>query len=220
MVEIRNEFGFLFSTIDAANHLEEVFRLRFEIYVEELGFLSPEDYPFPKEIDKFDAASVHIAAINPKNKIVGAVRLVFHSPLGFPLEDHCNYPIFWGRRFPERQCVAEVSRLVIHKQYRRKILHPVFGFSSINTGLCDEINPIILGLYSIGHQISRERNITHWIAAMDSGLVRLVKRRGFMFQPIGETINYYGKVRPYIIEIEEIQKYMMAQDQKNAFTSA
>lgn len=204
--------NFIFKLVKSARLLEEIHRLRFEVYVKENRFISCEECPDGKEKDKFDKYSLHIAAIDKRGILAGAVRLALDSPHGFPIEEHCRYPIFNHQIKLSRKNSAEISRLVISKDYRigrwDDPYHVVLNETTqnkIKECKCT-ISPILFGLYGLACQESKRCGITHWYAAMEDSLFRLVTLHGFTFLPLGEPIDYYGKVTPYLGALEEIEK--------------
>ncbi|MEK6715749.1 MAG: PEP-CTERM/exosortase system-associated acyltransferase [Candidatus Omnitrophota bacterium] len=204
--------NFIFKLVKSARLLEEIYRLRFEVYVKENGFISCEDCPDGKEKDKFDEHSIHIAAIDKRGILAGAVRLALDSPYGFPIEEHCHYPIFNHKVELSRKNLLEISRLVISRDYRigkwDDPYHVVIANESRNNlkeCKCN-ISPILFGLYGLAYQESKRRGLTHWLAAMEDSLFRLVALHGFIFSPLGAPIDYYGEVTPYLGELSEIEK--------------
>src|SRR5690606_15783528 len=63
---------------------------------------------------------------------------------------------------------------------------------------------IVLGLYKTMYQASKRQGITHWLAAMERSLLRLLTRYNIGFQPIGPELDYFGPVVPYIAAIADI----------------
>lgn len=116
----------------------------------------------------------------------------------------------------EQLTAAEISRLAISKSYRRRRNDGLYDLAStedLMTSARTEQEAvhrrhrpeIILGLYKIMYQASKRRGITHWFAAMEKPLVRLLGRCNFDFKPIGPEVDYYGPVTPYFAEISEIE---------------
>jgi N-acyl amino acid synthase of PEP-CTERM/exosortase system len=217
---------FSFSVIEKSKLLSESFALRYEVYCKERQFLSPDSYPSKMEIDDYDKHSVHIAGINQDNLMIGTVRLVLPSPIGFPLFEHCElFPQYQhlAEKSAQRTC-AEVSRLAISKLYRRRLNDGLYGLAYRRdfdpeaedtrppTPIPDASNDrrskpeIILGLYKALYHESKRRGITHWFVAMEKTLLRLLHRFNFDFTPIGPELDYYGPVVPYIAEVAEIEQ--------------
>lgn len=205
--------NFTFKIVDSPKLQDEIYRLRFQVYAKESGFISPQDYQDDREEDKFDKHSIHIAALDKKGDLAGAVRLVLDSEYGFPMEKYCRYPLFGKYKKINRKNIAEISRLVIKKEYRigqwdgryHVVVRENSKDASEKETKCT-ISPILFGLYSIAFQESMRRNITHWCAAMEDSLYNLVDTHGFIFHALGGPIDYYGKVIPYLGILEEIKK--------------
>lgn len=225
--EAPRPWHFNFSIIDTPEYLSDSFALRYEVYCNERQFLNPEIYPSKLEMDQYDNHAIHIGGINQDGVMIGTVRLVLPSSIGFPLFEHCEL-------FPEyryladkqaQQTAAEISRLAISKHYRRRQNDGLFGlefqsdFDNAESGERRSQSQtsgdvphrrskpeIILGLYKSMYQASKRQGITHWFAAMEKTLLRLLHRFNFDFTPIGPELDYYGPVVPYIATISEVEE--------------
>ena len=91
--------------------------LRYQVYCEERGFLSPDAYPDRVEIDEFDPHSLHFGSFAKDGDLVGTVRLVQKSPLGFPMMRHCAVDAAAQDEIARLPGVAEVSRLAISRDF-------------------------------------------------------------------------------------------------------
>lgn len=100
------------------SELKKVYRLRYKVYCEEWGFENPDKYPDRLETDEYDKRAVHFAALDDTGKTVATVRLILFSPDGFPLEKYCE--INNGGEGLNGERMAEISRLVISKSYRKR----------------------------------------------------------------------------------------------------
>lgn len=185
--------------------IEKIYRLRYQIYVEELKFISPHRCSNGKEIDKFDLIAIHIGAFDSEGELCGAVRLVPDSEFKFPLEEHCYYPLIEHYIGLSRKRIFEISRLVISKKYR---------FNGPGSNYFKRLTPLLFGMYSVAYHESVKLGINYWIAAMEHSLFKLVGNHGFKFRQIGEPIEYFGKVTPYLGDLETIEELVNA-PQKN-----
>src|SRR6185503_11371727 len=70
--------------------LADSYRLRYQVYCLERGFLPPDACHDGMERDEFDAHAVHIAAFDPHSKMAGTVRMVRQSELGLPMFRYCS----------------------------------------------------------------------------------------------------------------------------------
>lgn len=192
--------------------LEDVFKLRYRIYCEERGFEKPEDHPGGVERDCYDDHSVHFAAINGDSGVVGTARIILDSTDGFPIEKHCT--IDAGRLPAERSKLAEISRLAVSRDYRRRAEdHFIYDGEGecppdFTPNLADRRrrHEIVIGLYKCIYVESKRRGLTHWYTAMSRGLYLLLDRMGIPFEPIGPVVDYHGIRTPYLGHIELIER--------------
>jgi N-acyl amino acid synthase of PEP-CTERM/exosortase system len=192
--------------------LEDIYRLRYQVYCNECGFLSEDDFPDQTERDKFDDYSRHFLA-EDLNGLVGTVRLVKDNPNGFPMDAHCKKVIDCNISDIDKKKIVEVSRLVISKRYRRRRDDGLYYTRDYGdtidfkpTDTIKRIKPMAFGLYREVYQYCKRNDITHWLALMEKTLWLLLRMHNFVFQPIGETVNVYGPVRPYINKIEDTER--------------
>jgi N-acyl amino acid synthase of PEP-CTERM/exosortase system len=195
--------------------------LRYEVYCNEQQFLAPEDYPSRLEIDSYDDHAIHVGAINREGVLVGTLRLVLPSAQGFPLLEHCE--LFDAYKYladPANQAQiasVEISRLAVSKSYRRRANDGLYGLAETEDKMArqqkDGAAPhrrnrpeLVLGLYRAMYQFSKRQGITHWLAAMEKTLLRLLHRYQFGFKPIGPEVDYYGPVTPYLAEIAQMEE--------------
>jgi N-acyl amino acid synthase of PEP-CTERM/exosortase system len=213
-----------FSVLGEPTDLSASFALRYEVYCRERNFLAPENYPSKLERDVYDNCAIHVGSINRSGVMLGTIRLVLPSDRGFPLFEHCTvFPEFSHLTdIRSQQTAAEVSRLAVSKHIRKqnyivewKLKHNVdqelrkIGETS---GDFEELGAspvkadIMLGIYRTIYQVSKRQSITHWFAAMEKSLVRLMRRFHFAYTPIGPELDYYGCVTPYMVAISSIEQ--------------
>ena len=202
---------FTYKLVDSSEVLEEVFRLRYQVYCVECKFIKEEQYSEEKEQDKYDSHAVHFVA-QDKYGVIGAARMILNSPLGFPLEEHCQGESGYEKQKIPREKLAEISRLVISKDYRRRredgmYYTPEFDekVDAIKPSPFRRIRSMTFGIYREIYQESKRRGITHWYALMETALWMLLDMNGFRFKPIGPDIEFFGTVKPYIGCIKEIE---------------
>ena len=198
-----------FKRIDGTRHLHSSYRLRYQVYCRERGFLSPMQFPNGEEADHFDPHSIHFGALTPTGETVGTLRLVLHSNHGFPLSRFCQV---WPEESDQLRSprVAEISRLAFSKTVRRQVADRSGSKGSGQVSRMERMrirqSEMVMGLYGAMYQESKRQGITHWLAAMEESLVRLLRRHNFWFTPIGPQIDYYGPVTPYMASIAEIEE--------------
>ena len=192
--------------------LIEVFKLRYKVYCDEWGFEKPEDHPGGIERDEFDTHSVHFGVIRKDNqKLIGTIRIVFHSTAGFPIEEHCHInkdilkfnKTHWG----------EISRLAVSKEFRRRTGDDSIYKNEIPLRYDEKSstiekrtheNTIVIGLYRCIYRESMESGLTHLYAVMAKGLFLLLRRIGLIFNQAGPGIEYHGMRTPYVGSVKEM----------------
>ena len=214
----RFAYGTIEKYRDQDKILPEIFGLRYQVYVNEWGFETPDDHPKGLEYDEFDDYSVHIyARSNDDSPVIGTVRMILNSPLGFPVERYFDI-----KELPasiDRDKISEISRLAVSKEFRRREIDlKIFGAKQsdakqiphyIDNGQdfrrhCE--HELIRGLYITLYRDSKLRGLTHWYAVMAKGLFIILKRWKINFEQIGPAKDYHGIRAPYLVNIEDFER--------------
>lgn len=211
-------FKFILATSEELKRA--VYRLRYQVYVEEFGFERPEDHPRGLETDEYDPCSIHLAALNEDDEVVATLRLVLDSEKGFPIERAARIQ-FIGPK-PPADRIAEISRLAVGRAYRRRVEDGFYGVESylpdteggVLTGVGGSLGQrdkrkrpvILLGLYRLMYHVSKRRGLTHWYMVAEKKLWYALKRYHFYFHQIGEPVQYHGVRIPYLAIISEIEE--------------
>lgn len=212
-------FGFTELTNTDTTLLASVFALRYRVYCLDRQFLPAADYPDRLETDVFDAMSTHFCAFDRRDRVVGAVRLVRSSQMSpFPLQEHCHQ-FFADADLPPSTQTAEVSRLVVDRNFLRRAGDGPDGMpveDSSDDAPCERLErrtnkpEIVLGLYRAMYRHSRRTGIRYWYAAMERSLARALMRYQFEFRRIGPETDYFGPVAPYMASLEELERNLAA----------
>lgn len=199
--------------------LTEIYKLRYEVYCLERHYLEASEFQNGLETDEYDPCSIHFAAYTLDKDIVGTVRLVQpNEGQLYPFESHCTpFPEFSA---PPRETAAEISRLVVKKNHRRRRGDSMEGISQdfVEKGSTKTIQPsstvrrdrrgnsplLLLGMYREMYRYSRQNGIRYWYAAMERSLARSLEKMGFRFVPIGPQVDYYGPVTPHMVDLDEL----------------
>ena len=213
----RRYFEFLRVQPDDAATLRDIRSLRYEVYCLECKYLDAAAFPDGLESDPFDVYSTHFCARNERGEMVATLRLVFDSPLGFPLEDHAGPLSDEYHRLPRAKS-AEISRLILAKSYRRRANDGLYGADLGNAQGMTQAEltyrrsqyPLILfGLFKEMYMESLGIGLEYWLAAMEPGLQRMLSNFGMGLKQVGEPMSYYGQVIPFYASIEELTRFVM-----------
>ena len=175
--------------------LQDIYKLRYDVYCLECEFLEAKDFKEGLETDQYDDCSTHFATYAQDSSMVGTVRLVQPGDAqAYPFESHCKP--FDQFEMPPRANAAEISRLVVRKTYRRRRGDSMHGVSAdfLEKGSTASIAPraangdqrgnsplLLLGMYREMYRYSRANGIRYWYAAMERSLARSLDKMGFTF---------------------------------------
>jgi N-acyl amino acid synthase of PEP-CTERM/exosortase system len=191
--------------------------------VEEYGFEQPQDHPHGLEMDAYDEHAICLAALNEVDDVIGTVRLILHSPQGFPIE-HAVPTLHFPSDKPSPQCMGEISRLAVSAAYRRRIEDGLYGVEaylrpSAETGLAScgvrqvpferRRQPVIvLGLYRLLYQVSKQLGLTHLYMITEKKLWSTLRKYHILFHQIGQPVEYHGMRIPYLGIIAEMEAHL------------
>jgi N-acyl amino acid synthase of PEP-CTERM/exosortase system len=194
--------------------LQRAFELRYQVYCLECGYLDAAAYADGREVDVYDDDSSHFFAHNLRQELVGYVRLVPPDLDGrFPWQLYCEHegPV----ALPPAAEAAEVSRLMVRRDYRRRRGDILSGVNTAadqprSSALPDgerrmESPQILLTLYRQMYQHSLEAGIRYWYAAMERPLARSLQRMAFTFEQIGPETDYFGPVAPFMTDLRRLE---------------
>jgi N-acyl amino acid synthase of PEP-CTERM/exosortase system len=133
---------------------------------------------------------------------------------GLPLFLHCSLFSDAPPLGSVTQRVVEVSRLAVSRKYNRRAGDGFYGLQ----GGPDRANPqerreggeIVLTLYKTLYQVSKRRGFTHWLAATERSLQRLVAKYGFPFEAVGPESDYHGYVSPYLMSLHDFDRVILS----------
>lgn len=201
---------------DDHDNLNKIFRLRYSVYCDEKQFIPREDAAGMVETDEYDSGNsfqfivLDTRAATQEDETLGTVRLVKYSDaLGFPTGKH--HPDLYGKLTAyDMSRMAEISRLCVAQRFRRRRDDGLYGVGSYHDGDERRKYPIVmLSLLKEMYRMSKAEGITHWISSMEDTLYRYLKSTSMVFEPLDDDyIEYYGKVKSYIMDIEAAANFM------------
>jgi N-acyl amino acid synthase of PEP-CTERM/exosortase system len=170
--------------------LDQVFRLRYQVYCVERGFENAAEHPDGRERDHDDGRSLHFLVLDrASGEAAGTVRLILPQ-IGSEL------PVIrlarnTGGMLPAHS-TAEVSRFAVTKAFRRPLATSWSSARDRRSGL-----PIIaFGLIQAIVMMSAVGGITHIVAMMEPALLRLLRRMSIEFYPVGGLVEHHGLRQP------------------------
>ncbi|GLX83868.1 hypothetical protein tloyanaT_01200 [Thalassotalea loyana] len=189
---------------------DEVFKIRHNVYCEELGF-EPIRHD-GMETDEFDKQALFaMIKHKPSDNFASCVRIVRTLNEGdlLPIEKYCAAAIENPKLDPRnfnRNEICEISRLAVRNEFRRRRTDQFKGSA---TGVISEHNysekelrcfPFIaIGLYMVAASMAIDSGIKHVYVMMEPRLARSMKFVGIKFEALGTPVEYHGTRGPYYI---------------------
>lgn len=185
------------------------FRLRFDVYTQQLhlpGFES-ERFPNHMEQDSYDERSPQcLLRHRTTGSWAGLVRLVLPKPGNperpFPTEEQVGSALDTTYLTGiDRRAIGEISRLIVSPEFRKRRddAKTAYGGSLSQTPSDKDRRralPLpLLGLLAAVKQMSTENDILYWLAVMEPHLNRLLRTLGVDLQPIGPAVLLSGSKR-------------------------
>ena len=215
LCNLKNCFKVIPASTDALKN--EVFRIRYDVYCEELGYEDTKKFPDKLEQDSYDAHSLHYLLWHKSSEqFAGCVRLAKTAPglnnQKLPFELTCNdtldRSIIDISQLPANS-YAEISRLAVRSAFRRRSGEK----DSTSDGVILQANiedrrsfpSIAFGLYLAAAASGLNANLERVFAMMEPRLARLLRISGIHFEQIGKAIEHRSLRAPY--QITEVGFY-------------
>ena len=215
-----NAFKQYFEIIPAFSNTlkEEVYRIRHQVYCEDLEFESIR--PDRREIDEHDINSLHLLIRSVKTgEFAGCTRIVRNRPgdpqYKLPFENTCaavlDRSIVDPTKLP-RDNIAEISRLAVVTGYRRRKgegSSPI-SISNEDFGTRTQFRfPFIpIGLYLATTELARLNGIDTVFILTEERLANHFSKLGSSHKYIGSPIEHHGLRIPSMMSVSETIKGM------------
>lgn len=219
IIDVFNEY-FAMVPANSEELRKEVYKLRYQVYCVENGFLDSAHYQDAMESDEFDKHSCHYLIYHRKRGVyMATTRLILPDKNNldklFPIEIHSQIDNVDALTNISRHSLAEASRFCISKEFRRRKDEFPMTSSEENVFTIDErrIFPhITLALFACLIKISHDYGIKDWYAVMESPLIRFFTMLGINFIEIGPLTDYHGKRKPCTIKVENLLEGVAKKD--------
>jgi len=196
---------------DQEHMLDKVFRIRHQVYCEELGFEQCREDLL--EQDEFDHSAMHcLLRHKASQSYVGCVRLILADQSapnqGFPFERVCGQSLDWTfdvAKGTGRKCYGEISRLAIAGQFRRRRPGECPAQERLRDAESDSDDArklfpsVALGLYLAITAMGLNKGLDGVFAMMEPRLARQLRRFGIHFEQVGQPVEHRGTRVPYFI---------------------
>lgn len=195
---------------------DEVFRIRHDVYCEDLSFepLRPDG----RETDAYDAHSIHclLRTVGSPHQRVGCARVVLTDPQDrsapLPFERACaatlDRTIIDPAALP-RDRIGEVSRLAVHRTYRRRKGEERSSVNNIDdrdfgTKEQPRFPYIPVGLYMGTIAVAARQGIDTLFVLTEPRLASHFAKLGVKITRIGDPIEHRGTRIPSMIDVRDV----------------
>ena len=196
----------------------EVYKLRYQVYCIETGFLNSEHYPDNLEFDDYDQHSAHYLIRHRKSGAYAATtRLILpdtNNPKKlFPLEKYCEIDNYTAMQSIDKKHLGEVSRFCVSKAFKKRkneanSIAPIISDCSDYFTLEEKrtFPYLSLALMACCIKACHENDIHYLYVITDPPWIRFVSALGINLIKIGPLAlgNYYGKRCPTLIEVADM----------------
>lgn len=193
------------------------YSIRYQVYCEEMGYENKDNYPLKMEYDENDRISTHFIVRDKRTGLwVGAMRLIFQSDGGLPIEQRC----LLDEKIGNNSCsdAVELSRLCLIKDVRsgvrgvdyynedthRASIPLLNSHKAISNPHRNKYNRLIIwGLIYAATEYCSKHNIHHWYFMTSSALAKVLTRGGLNLMGIGEPCLHKGQRFPFKMNVIE-----------------
>lgn len=214
--DICQHFSHYFSLViaDSTSLLQEVYKIRYQVYCEELNYEPKENFPDGMEKDIYDSHSIHcLLQHKPTGNYAGCVRIVIprkgNLTTTFPWQKFASSLVYPHSKH-EWTNICEISRLAVYSQFRKrredstiplgtvipdgndgKRRFPLIAMSLYWTAICLALN-LRLDIFAI----------------MEPRLARHLRRCGLSYCMLSELFELNGKRAIFFTKPSELIEHL------------
>ena len=196
----------------------EVYKLRYQVYCIETGFLNSVHYPDGLEFDEFDEQSLHYLIRHRKSgEYAATTRLILPDANNpeklFPLELYCKIDNIAVMQPINREHLGEVSRFCVSKAFKKRrneantlaAISNDFDLKNDFTIAERRTFPhISLALMACAIKASYENDVYYLYATAEPPWLRFLSALGINFIKIGPLVDHHGERWPTVIKITDL----------------
>jgi len=174
--------------ISSEDELLQAFRLRHEVFCDELGWVPQTPDRF--EMDDYDDYAVSFGIFDADSELVAYLRLIMPTNR-FMMEREFRYMVSPDHTIRKEHDTAEISRLCIAHDARRDQADTDFGKHTLSVAL-------LKGVY----RWCELNGIRYLYAVTEDKVYRIARARGFTFELIGEPISMPDGINVVVIKLD------------------
>ncbi|MBR9904550.1 MAG: PEP-CTERM/exosortase system-associated acyltransferase [Gammaproteobacteria bacterium] len=214
---------FIFSIALTETEKNRIYKLRHEVYCQEIGYHPAQLTDKKTESDIHDSHSIHCLIEHRRSRLAaGCLRLVLPAPYGegkmkrLPLQDFGEHTLPHEVLHPAKlpyESICEISRFAIARTFRHKAInHETLTPSAFDYQFTAQERKtfplIVIALFLATYSLVGLMKKRHVFAMMEPRLPRLLSMSGFKFTKVGESIEMHGKRNAFYIDHSKAEKEM------------
>ena len=194
----------------------DVFAVRYRVYCEEFGYEDAQSFKDKLETDEFDDQSIHCLVTHRASGMpAGCVRLVCADTRSkLPFEAHCGDGLdteIFSERVESRSTMAEISRLCVDGQFRRRRGEIETRFGNTETLHFEArekrtFSLLAVSLFLASAAVADLLRRPECFAIMEPFLPSILRRTGVSVRRVGADFDYNGTRAPYYLNIDEARR--------------
>lgn len=179
-----------------------VFHVYYRKFAEKYGWQG-EDYDkmHADDLDTLERSTIY-AATDERGNYLATMRLIERNGQQLPIERDFGIDtqqLCWEQKLPTSR-IYEVARLAKSAQAIEKAGFPAHWALSI-------VDRVIAA--GVQEMVREDESV--WFAGIDEQVLKLLRMRGFPFEPVGDTVYYVGSpTSPVMLTSRECRAYMRA----------
>jgi N-acyl amino acid synthase of PEP-CTERM/exosortase system len=203
---------------------EKVHQIRYDVYCREFHYEREEDCPGGMERDSYDDHALHVLITHKVTNVPAGCMRIIPPPAEerdflLPMERFCGPsltdPVWHPGRLPRAQ-IAEVSRLAVHTQFRRRLgeSESPTGISTVPKFSADERRtfPLLsLALFYGGAALMVLAGRSDAFVMVEPRLARRMQMLGLPFVQVGEVIEYHGPRAAFYVPVQKVLENVLGE---------
>lgn len=229
--DICQHFDKYFALLVADNSVlqQEVYKIRYQVYCQELNYEPPENFPDQMEVDAYDSHSIYcLLKHKPTGIYAGCVRIIIPqnnqlklqnfvsmsgqediNKLAFPWQKFTSKMVYPSPEY-EWANICEISRLAVRGEFRKRIGDddiPLGTFLPDNSGGQRRFPLIAMSLYWAAFCLALNLELDVF-AIMEPRLARHLRRCGLRYCMVSELFEHHGQRAIFYTRPPEILEYL------------
>lgn len=197
------------------------YKIRYHVYVQELGYIPSDECYSKMETDDYDGFSWHCLITHRRTGMPAAcARLIpassFTRNHKLPIEVICQDVAkkdFGSHLKHERDTTCEVSRVIVDSAFRSRANERMNPYGNIDRVDVNEkelrsFPMLAIAVILASMALVKLSNRKHVYALMEPTTSRFLAQQGIYCDKAGTLVDYKGQRFPYYVEIDHAIKYL------------